>query len=133
MQDYVGESHDEMLDREAADLESERAHALWHASAVRFCPECAVEVLTRRDGSCCWCDGPTNFSEGIASEPRPATAKGSSRTAAAPSLNPSPAAAGVTGPQGPSVACTAPLSRSAGRDTRSGAPGEPHNDEEMVA
>ena len=61
MQDYLGEDHDEMRQRERADEQSEDARETLHA-AIRFCPQCAVEVLTRRDKArtCLRCDTPTS-------------------------------------------------------------------------
>jgi hypothetical protein len=49
---------------EAVDTDAERREELLHASAIRFCPTCNTDVLTKRDGSCIWHDGPTTSTRG---------------------------------------------------------------------
>jgi len=58
MQDYLGEDHDEMLEREAADAQAERAQALLHAD-WSWCPTCRTHTLATRRNVCLFCDGAT--------------------------------------------------------------------------
>lgn len=96
MLDFEGEGHDEMLEREAADQQAERAKALLHATAVRYCPACATEVLAKRSGDCVWCDGPTTILPATPGE-RPDFQPGStSPNAAASSVGRGAAATGTT-------------------------------------
>ena len=59
--DYGYGDAEERADAERADDSAELGRALLEAGAVRFCPSCVVEVLTRRDKSCLWCDHPTTL------------------------------------------------------------------------
>lgn len=61
MLDYGYGDAVEREEAERADDDAERARELLNANAVRFCAACARPVLTRRDRTCLWCDGPTTL------------------------------------------------------------------------
>ena len=103
MLDYGYGDAQEREQAERADDHSERAQVLLNASAIRFCPQCDVEVLAKRNGECVWCDTETTmfFREdaagAIPTRSRSNDSSSDSRASLKPSTQPPASSSGAGG------------------------------------